>query len=92
MGSFSSTRESPLSWSPTRLATMMRIVSGRSLQKVGEKSTKTLEGSQGVEPQVTPNRVSNLEKEDTRRVYDPKTFNSGDILLEDKSCVGAWVE
>ena len=59
--------------------------------KWGKKSTKTLEGSQGVEPQVA-NRVSNLEKEDTRRVYDPKTFNSGDILLEDKSCVGAWVE
>ena len=32
MGSFSSTRESPLSSSPTRLATMLRIVSGRSLR------------------------------------------------------------
>ena len=36
-------------------------------EKWGKKSTKTLEGSQGVEHQVVPNRVGNLEKEDTRR-------------------------
>jgi len=46
----------------------------------------------GVEPQVAPNRISNLEEKDTRRVYDPKTFNRGDVLLEDKSCVGAWMK
>jgi hypothetical protein len=46
----------------------------------------------GVEPQVAPNRISNLDEKDTRRVYDPKTFNSGDVLLEDKSCIGASVQ
>jgi hypothetical protein len=40
MGSFSSTRESPLSSSPTRLATMLRIVSGHSLQKTTERKKK----------------------------------------------------
>lgn len=95
MGSFSSTRESPLSSSPTRLATMLRIVSGRSLRNEKRKrkeSVKNRGGLQGEEPQVTPNRVSNLEEKDTRRVYDPQTFNRGNVLLEDKSRVGAWVE
>jgi len=46
----------------------------------------------GVEPQVAPNGISNLEEKDARRVYDPRTFNRGDILLEDQSCFDAWVE
>jgi len=46
---------------------------------------------QRIEPQVAPNRMSNLEEKYTRWVYDPKTFNRGDVLLEDKSCIGASV-
>lgn len=93
MGSFSSTRESPLSSSPTRLATMLRIVSGRSLQ-INKKQNQrnAFKDSQRVEPQVASNRISNLEEKDPRRVDDPKTFDSSNVLLEDKSCIGAWVE
>ena len=63
------------------------------MNKKKRKNSEEVSGAcKGVEPQVAPNRINNLEEKDTRRVYDPNTFNSGDVLREDKSCVGAWVE
>ena len=43
-------------------------------------------------PQITTDRVSHLEQENTRGVDDTKAFDRGDILRENKLGIGSWLQ
>ena len=77
--------------SPTRLATMLLIVSGRSLNERNSVLIEVKKISSTI-PEVTPYRIRDFVKEDTRRVDNPQALDSRHVLLKDELGLCSRVE
>lgn len=82
MGSLSSTSESPLSPSPTKLATMHRMVSGRSLTKHADVISYSPVQLRVYAPEIPSCGISHFKEEYSRRINDSETLNRRDIMRQ----------